>query len=135
MAPNLSWSMDFVMDVLATGRKIKCLSCVDDFAKECLTVTVTFGISGVQVTRILDSSALFHGYPVTIRTDQGQEFTCRAHDQWAYEHGVELRLIQPGRPTQKRFIESFNGRFRDECLNEHWFSDIVYPGKLFMTGG
>ncbi|MGJ8713376.1 integrase catalytic domain-containing protein, partial [Pantoea agglomerans] len=91
-APNLTWSMDFVTDALATGRKIKCLSCVDDFAKECLTVTVTFGISGVQVTRILDSSALFHGYQGTIRTDQGQECTCRAHDQWAYEHGVELRL-------------------------------------------
>ena len=85
--------------------------------KECLTVTVAFGISGVQVTRILDSIALFRGYPATIRTDQGPEFTCRALDQWAFEHGVELRLIQPGKPTQNEFVESFNGRFRDECLN------------------
>ncbi|WP_072133330.1 IS3 family transposase [Escherichia coli] len=130
MAPNLTWSMDFVMDALATGRRIKCLTCVDDFTKECLTVTVAFGISGVQVTRILDSIALFRGYPATIRTDQGPEFTCRALDQWAFEHGVELRLIQPGKPTQNGFIESFNGRFRDECLNEHWFSDIVHARKI-----
>jgi len=128
-APNLTWSMDFVMDVLATGRRIKCLTCVDDFTKECLTVTVAFGISGVQVTRILDSIALFRGYPATIRTDQGPEFTCRALDQWAFEHGVKLRLIQPGKPTQNGFIESFNGRFRDECLNEHWFSDVSHARK------
>ncbi len=129
-APNLTWSMDFVMDALSTGRRIKCLTCVDDFTKECLTVTVAFGISGVQVTRILDSIALFRGYPATIRTDRGPEFTCRALDQWAFEHGVELRLIQPGKPTQNGFIESFNGRFRDECLNEHWFSDIVHARKI-----
>ena len=78
---------------------------------------------------------LFRGYPATIRTDQGPEFTCRALDQWAFEHGVELRLIQPAKPTQNGFIESFNGRFRDECLNEHWFNDIVHAGKLLMTGG
>ena len=129
-APNLTWSMDFVMDALATGRRIKCLTCVDDFTKESLTMTIAFGISGVQVSRILDSIALFRGYPATIRTDQGPEFTCRALDQWAFEHGVELRLIQPGKPTQNGFIESFNGRFRDECLNEHWFSDIVHARKI-----
>ncbi|EPW4258880.1 TPA: IS3 family transposase [Enterobacter cloacae] len=128
-APNLTWSMDFVMDALANGQRIKCLTCVDDFTKECLTITAAFGISGVQVTRILDSIALFRGYPATIRTDQGPEFTCRALDQWVFEHGVELRLIQPGKPTQNGFIESFNGRFRDECLNEHWFSDILNARK------
>ena len=80
--------MDYVMDALANGRRIKCLTCVDDFTKECLTVTVAFDISGVQVTRILDSIALFRGYPTTIRTDQGPEFTCRALYQWAFEHGV-----------------------------------------------
>ncbi|EOY5737702.1 IS3 family transposase [Enterobacter ludwigii] len=128
-APNLIWLMDFVMDALANGRRNKCLTCVDDFTKECLTITAAFGISGVQVTRILDSIALFRGYPTTIRTDQGLEFTCRALDQWAFEHGVELRLIQPGKPTQNGFIESFNGRFRDECLNEHWFSDILHARK------
>ncbi|OSN03077.1 integrase core domain-containing protein, partial [Lonsdalea iberica] len=68
-------------------------------------------------------------YPATIRTDQGPEFTCRALDQWAFEHGVELQLIQPGKPTQNGFIESFNGRFRDECLNEHGFSDVSHVRK------
>lgn len=92
--PNLTWSRDFVIDALASGRRIKCLTCVDDFTKVCQTITVAFGISGVQVTRILDSIALFRGYPATIRTDQGPEFTCRALDQWAFEHGVELRLIE-----------------------------------------
>ena len=129
-APNLTWSMDFVIDALASGRRLKCLTCVDNFTQECLTVTVAFGISGVQVTRTLDSIALFRGYLATIRTDQGPEFTCRAPDQWAFEHCVELRLIQPGKPTQNGFIESFNGRFRDECLNEHWFSDIVRARKI-----
>lgn len=65
-----------------------------------------------------------------IRTDQGPDFTCHALDQWAFEHGVKLRLIQPGKPTQNGFIESFNGRFRDECLNEYWFSDIVHVRKI-----
>lgn len=69
-------------------------------------------------------------YPTIIRTDQGPEFTYRALEQWAFEHGVELRLIQPGKPTQNGFIESFNGRFRDESLNEHWFSDIVHARKI-----
>ncbi len=133
--PNLTRSMDFVMDALASGRRIKCLTCVDDFTKECLTITVAFGISGVQVSRILDNIALFRGYPATIRTDQGPEFTCRALDQWAFEHGVELRLIQPGKPTQNGFIESFNGRFRDECLNEHWFSDVGHARKQPSANG
>ena len=128
-APNLTWSMDFAMDTLATGPRIKCLTYVDDFTKECLTITIAIGISGVQVTRILDSIALFRGYPATIRTDQGPEFTCCALDQWAFEHGIKLRLIQPGKPTQNGFIESFNGRFRDERLNELWFSDIFHARK------
>lgn len=128
-ASNLTWSMDFVMDALAIGRRIKRLTCVDDFTNECLTITAAFGISGVQVTRILDSIALFRSYPATIRTNQAPEFTCRALDQWAFEHGVELQLIQPGKPTQNGFIESFNGRFRDECLNEHWFSEILHAPK------
>jgi putative transposase len=81
--------MDFVMDALASGRRLKYLTCADDFTKKCMTITAAFGISGVQVTHILDSIVLFRGYPATIRTDQGPEFTCRALDQWAYE----LRLI------------------------------------------
>ncbi len=88
---------------LASGRRIKCLTYVSDFTKECLTIATAFRITGVQVTRILDSIALSQSYPATIRTDQGPEFTCRALDQWAFEHGVELRLIQPDKPTQNGF--------------------------------
>ena len=118
---NEVWSMDFVMDALATGRRIKILTVVDDCTQEAIDLAVDFGISGHYVTRILDQAARFRGYPKAIRTDQGPEFTGKALDQWAYEHGIQLKLIQPGKPTQNAFIESINGKFRDECLNEHWF--------------
>lgn len=131
-APNLAWLMDFVMDALGNSCRIKCFTCVDDFTKKCLTITIAFGITGIQVTRILDSIALLRGYPATIRTDLGPGFTCRALDQWAFEHDVELRLIQTGKPIQNGFIESFNGRFRDECLNEHWFRDVVHARKTII---
>ena len=123
------------MDALANGRGIKCLTCIDDFTKECLTITAAFGISGVQVTRILNSIALFMGYPATIRTDQGPEFTCRALEQWAFEHGVELRLIQPGKPTQNGFIESFKDSFAMSVLMKTGPAIFFMPGKRSMTGG
>ena len=77
------------------------------------------------MARVLDRAAQFRGYPKAIRTDQGPEFTCKALDQWAYQHGVQLKLIEPGKPTQNAYIESFNGKFRDECLNEHWFTTLA----------
>jgi putative transposase len=129
-APNQTWSMDFVMDALACGRRIKCLTIVDDFTKECLDIPVANGISGDQVARTLDAIAAFRGYPQAVRTDQGPEFTSKALDQWAYDNRVELKLIQPGKPTQNGFIESFNGRFRDECLNEHWFRDLAHAREI-----
>ncbi len=128
--PNHTWSMDFVMDSLCTGRRIKCLTIVDDFTKECLDIPVAHGISGEQVVRTLDGIAAFRGYPKAIRTDQGPEFTGKALDQWAYQNGVELKLIQPGKPMQNGYIESFNGKFRDECLNEHWFEDLAQARLL-----
>lgn len=94
--------------------------------QEYLTINTAFGVPGAQVTCILDSVALFHGYPATIRTDQSAEFTCHALDQQAFEHGEELSLIQTGKPTQNNVVENFNGRFRDECLNKNWFSNIVH---------
>ena len=123
-SPNQVWSMDFVSDALANGRRIKVLTIVDDFSKEAIDLAVDFGISGHYVTRVLDQAARFRGYPKAIRTDQGPEFTGKALDQWAYQHGVQLKLIQAGKPTQNAFIESFNGRFRDECLNDHWFTSL-----------
>ena len=125
-APNHTWSMDFVMDSLANGRRIKCLTIVNDFTKECLDIPVAMGISGEQVVRTLDGIAAFRGYPKAVRTDQGPKFTGKALDQWAYRHGVELKLIQPGKPMQNGYVESFNGKFRDECLNEHWFRDLAH---------
>lgn len=123
-APNETWSMDFVMDALSDGRRLKTLTIVDDFTKEALDIVVARSITGEYVTRILDSIAQFRGYPSAIRTDQGPEFTGRALDQWAYQHGVQLKLIQPGKPVQNAYIESFNGKYRDECLNEHWFTSL-----------
>ena len=115
--PNRVWSMDFVMDSLSNGRRLKALTIVDDFTKESLDLPVAHSLCGEDVVRALDSIAKFRGYPAAIRTDQGPEFTGKVLDQWAYSHGVELKLIQPGKPTQNAYIESFNGRFRDECLN------------------
>ncbi|BBW88651.1 hypothetical protein THOKLE017_45120 [Klebsiella pneumoniae] len=123
------------MDALANGRRTKCLTCVDDFTKECLTITVAFGISGVQVTRILDSIELFRGYPTTIRTDQGPEFTCRALNQWAFEHSVELRLIQPGKPTQNGLLRVLTDDFAMNVRISIGSAISFTPGKSLMTGG
>jgi len=122
---NEVWSMDFVSDSLANGRRIKCLTVADDFSHECVDIAVDFGISGQYVTRLLDRAAMFRGYPAAVRTDNGPEFTCRAFIAWAQSHGVQHILIQPGRPMQNSYIESFNGKFRDECLNEHWFETLA----------
>lgn len=123
-AVNEVWSMDFVSDSLSTGRRIKCLTVADDFIHECVDIAVDWGISGEYVTRMLDRAALFRGYPLAVRTDNGPEFTSRAFMAWAQAHGIRHILIEPGRPMQNGYIESFNGKFRDECLNEQWFQDL-----------
>nr|WP_244664598.1 IS3 family transposase [Xanthomonas phaseoli] len=124
--PNHTWSMDFVFDALANGRPIKCLTVVDDCTKEAVEIAVARRINGQGVADILESVCRFRGYPAMIRTDQGPEFTGRALDQWAVANGVKLLLIQPGKPTQNAYIESFNGKFRDECLNENWFTSMEH---------
>ena len=121
---NEVWSMDFVSDSLANGRRIKCLTVADDFSHECVDITADYGISGLYVTRLLDRAATFRGYPRAVRTDNGPEFTCRAFMAWAQGHGIRHILIEPGRPMQNGYIESFNGKFRDECLNEQWFQTL-----------
>lgn len=123
--PNEVWSMDFVMDSLANGRRLKCLTIADDLTHECIDIAVDHGISGVYVTRILEQAARFRGYPQAIRTDGGPEFTSRALMAWMHQRGIEHWLIEPGKPTQNAYIESFNGKFRDECLNEHWFETLI----------
>lgn len=123
-APNEVWSMDFVSDALANARRIRCLTVADDFTHECVDIAVDHGISGKYVTRVLDQAACFRGYPKAVRTDNGPEFTSRAFIAWTQQHGIRHLLIQPGKPMQNGYVESFNGKFRDECLNEHWFTSL-----------
>jgi putative transposase len=128
-APNQVWSIDFVMDSLANGRKLKCLTIADNKTHECVDIAVDHGISGLYVTRILEQAARFRGFPQAIRTDGGPEFTSRVFMGWMHSNGIEHLLIQPGKPTQNAYIESFNGKFRDECLNEQWFETLAQARK------
>ncbi|GAB3339308.1 IS3 family transposase [Marilutibacter aestuarii] len=130
---NEVWSMDFVFDRTAEGRVIKCLTIVDDATHEAVAIEVERAISGQGVTRVLDRLALSRGLPRVIRTDNGKEFCGKAMVTWAYERGVQLRLIQPGKPNQNAYVESFNGRLRDECLNEHWFTHLVHVRTITET--
>jgi putative transposase len=123
-AVNEVWSMDFVSDSLSNGRRLKYLTVADDFSHECVDIAVDFGISGEYVTRLLDRAAVFRGYPDMVRTDNGPEFTSRVFMAWAQTHGIRHILIQPGRRMQNGYIESFNGKFRDEHLNESWFETL-----------
>lgn len=123
---NQVWSMDFVFDRTADARVIKCLTVVDDATHESVVIEVDRAISGVGVTRVLERLALSRGLPKIIRTDNGKEFCGKAMVAWAHERGLQLRLIEPGKPNQNAYIESFNGRLRDECLNEHWFPNLLH---------
>jgi putative transposase len=118
------WSMDFVSDALLDGRRFRALTIVDDLTKESPAIEVGQSLTGLRVVRVLERLALTRGLPEVITMDNGPEFTSKALDAWAYEKGVRLRFIQPGKPVQNAFIESFNGRFRDECLNEHIFLSL-----------
>lgn len=124
MRTNVRWSMDFVSDQLANGRRIRVLNIVDDFSRECIGQLTAISIGGRQVARFLDQLIQQRGRPATIVSDNGTEFTSKAMFFWAKETGVVLHFIQPGKPTQNAFVESFNARFRDGCLNQHWFRDL-----------
>ena len=130
---NEVWSMDFVFDRTAEGRVIKCLTIVDDATHESVAIEVERAISGHGVSRVLDRLALSRGLPKVIRTDNGKEFCGKAMVAWAHEHGVQLRLIEPGKPNQNAYIDSFNGRLRDECLNEHWFPSLLHARTEIET--
>ena len=124
--PNEVWSADFVFDRTAEGRVLKCLAIVDDATTEAVAIVPARALSGVAVTRVLDRLALTRGLPRVLRTDNGLEFCGRAMLTWAHERRVVLRLTAPGKPMQNAYVESFNGRFRDECLNEHWFTSVAH---------
>jgi len=123
---NEVWSMDFVFDRLADGRALKCLTVVDDATQEAVAVRLDRAISGIYLTRILDGLKRERGLPRVIRSDNGREFCGRAMAIWAHENAVALRFIEPGKPNQNAYVESFNGRLRDECLNEHWFTSLEH---------
>ena len=132
-AANQVWSMDFVFDRTAEGRAIKCLTIVDDATHESVAIAPERAIGGNALTRILDRLRTDRGLPQVIRTDNGKEFCGRAMLTWAHKQGVTLRLIEPGKPNQNAYIESFNGRLRDECLNEHWFVSLANARTIIET--
>jgi putative transposase len=123
-AVNERWSLDFVHDSLHNGRRIRALTVVEDFSRETLAIEVDTSISGTRMTAVLDRIADERGYPKTIVMDNGTEMTSLAMLAWAASHRVRLHYIAPGKPTKNAFIESFYGRFRDECLNEHVFLNL-----------
>ncbi len=118
--------MDVVFDRTAEGRAIKCLVIVDDATHEAVAIDVERAISGHGVVRVLDRLAHSRGLPKMIRTDNDKEFCGKAMVAWAHANRVQLRQIQPGKPNQNAYVESFNGRLRDECLNEHWFPTLLH---------
>ena len=121
---NETWAMDFVHDQLATGRKLRVLTIVDTFSRYSPAVEARFTFSGADVVAVLETVGRQMGFPTSIRVDQGTEFTSRDLDLWAYQRGVILDFSRPGKPTDNAFIESFNGKFRAECLNAHWFMGL-----------
>lgn len=123
---NEVWSMDFVFDRAASGRTIKCLVIVDDATHEAVAIVPEHTIGGEHLTRIMDGICSQRGRPAIIRSDNGAEFTGKAMLNWAHRNDVALRLIEPGKPNQNAYVESFNGRLRDECLNEHWFVSLAH---------
>ena len=133
IAANQVWSMDFVFDRTAEGRSIKNLTVVDDATHEAVAIVPERAMGGNQLVRILDHLATMRGLPKAIRTDNGKEFCGRAMLNWAHSKGVQLFLIEPGKPNQNAYIESFNGRLRDECLNEHWFTFLDHARGVIET--
>ena len=122
---NQEWSLDFMMDGLATGRAIRILTIVDSFTRESLAIEVDSSLSSRRVTRVLEWIIEQRGAPGRLRCDNGPEFTSRHFLGWCEERGIQLLHIQPGRPMQNGLVESFNGKFRDECLNANWFQTIA----------
>ncbi len=122
---NQVWSMDFVSDALASGRRFRTLNITDDYSREAPAIEVDTSLGGVRVTRVLDRLKVERGLPRQIRSDNGPEFIGKAVEQWAYKNNVDWHFIEPGKPIENAYVESFNARFRDECLNENWFLGLT----------
>ena len=122
--PGQRWSVDFMSDQLACGRRFRILNLVDDYSRECVGQIVDTSISGERLARYLDELGQARTLPKTLVCDNGTELTSKAMFFWSQQAGVKLHFIQPGKPTQNAFVESFNARFRDTCLNQHWFRNV-----------
>jgi putative transposase len=127
---NQRWSFDFVSDQLSDGRRFRILNVIDDYSRECVGQIVDTSISGFRVSRFLDQLKTTRGLPKVIVSDNGTEFTSKAMFFWSQKSYVKLHFIQPGKPTQNAFVESFNARLSDNCLNQHWFRDLSEARRL-----
>ncbi|MCM2274395.1 MAG: IS3 family transposase, partial [Candidatus Didemnitutus sp.] len=128
--PNERWSLDFVHDRMVSGRSLRLLTVHDDYTRECLWIEADTSLSGPRVARVLDFVTALRGKPASLITDNGPEFAGLALERWAHEHAVNHRFITPGKPAQNGYIESFNGKLRDECLNEHEFLNLHHAREL-----
>lgn len=124
-APNEHWAMDFVRDTRADGRAFRALTLIDACTRECPVIEVDVSLGGARVVAVLERLRLTRGLPQRLTVDNGPEFRSKALDAWAHQHGVHLQFSRPGKPVDNTFIEAFNGRLRDECLNQHWFLSLA----------
>ena len=131
--PNQRWSLDFVSDALGCGRRFRIFCVVDDFTRECLALVADTSLSGARVTRELDAIVAIRGKPLAVVSDNGTELTSTSILRWSQEQQVEWHYIAPGKPTQNAFVESFNGRLRDECLNETLFTSMLQARAVLAT--
>ncbi len=131
--PNERWSMDFVTDGMATGRRFRALVIVDDYSRECPVIEVDTSLGGARVVSVLDRLAETRGLPEVITSDNGPEFAGKVMDEWAYRCDVKLNFIRPGKPIENAYAESFIGRIRDECLNENWFISLKHAREVIES--
>lgn len=127
-----AWAMDFMQDTLADGRRFRTLNVLDIVTRECLAIEVDTSLPGQRVVRVLEQLVAWCGAPQQITIDNGPEFVGQALDAWAYAHHVTLDFIEPGKPSQNGHLESFNGTFRDECLNAHWFATLAHARAIIQ---
>jgi putative transposase len=130
---NEQWALDFLEDALASGRKIRLLSIIDVFTREALVLEVDTSLPGRAVVRALDRLGAQRPLPAQLVLDNGPELISRVLEQWAHDHAVALHFIDPGKPIQNAHCESFHGRVRDECLNEHWFLSLGDARRIVET--
>lgn len=122
--PNERWSIDFLRDSLADGRPFRVFTVVDNVSRVSPAIEAAFSIKGTHVVTVLDGLKATVGLPKRLAVDNGPEFISKALDAWAYQHGVQLEFSRPGKPTDNAYVESFNGHFRAECLDQHWFASL-----------